>query len=72
MLDFASEYPLVMVSLIFFARILDVSIGTVRTILVFRSHRIWAAVLGFFEVLIWLVAAGSVIQNLDTWYLAIA
>lgn len=72
MLDFANDYPILLVSLIFFARILDVSIGTVRTILVFRGHRIWAAILGFFEVLIWLIAAGSVIQNLDTWYLAIA
>lgn len=71
MLEFAKEYPMVLVALIFFARILDVTIGTVRTILVFRGHRYFAALLGFFEVLVWLVAAGSVIQNLDTWYLAI-
>jgi uncharacterized protein YebE (UPF0316 family) len=38
--------------LIFTARIFDVSIGTVRIILVARGYRSIAPVLGFFEVLI--------------------
>lgn len=57
---------------IFVARILDVSLGTVRTILVFRGRKYTAAVIGFVEILIWLVAAREVIHNLDTWYLAVA
>lgn len=72
MVDVFQEYPVLLACAIFLARILDVSIGTVRTILVVRSRRILAAVLGFFEVIIWLVAAAQVIQNLDAWYLAIA
>lgn len=52
-------------ALIFFARICDVTIGTMRIIFVSRGAKILAPVLGFFEVLIWLVAIGKVMQNLD-------
>lgn len=51
--------------LIFFARILDVSIGTIRVILVSRGVRFLAAFIGFFEVLIWLLAIGQIIKNLN-------
>jgi uncharacterized protein YebE (UPF0316 family) len=57
---------------IFFARIVDVSMGTLRTIFVFRGFRLWAATIGFFEILLWLSAAGQVFTNLDRWYLAVA
>lgn len=51
--------------LIFMSRIMDVSIGTVRIIMVSRGQRILAPVLGFFEVFIWVVVIGQVMQNLD-------
>lgn len=51
--------------LIFISRIMDVSIGTVRIIMVSRGQRTLAPVLGFFEVLIWVVVIGQVMQNLD-------
>jgi len=50
--------------LVFLARIIDVSIGTLRIIFVSRSLKGWAAVLGFFESLIWVLAISQVIQNL--------
>lgn len=50
--------------LIFFARILDVTIGTIRIIFVSRGVKLMAAFLGFFEVLIWLFAVGQIMQNL--------
>ncbi len=53
--------------LIFFARILDVSIGTLRIMVVSRGMRGYASLLGFFEVLIWLIAIGQVLQNLNGW-----
>jgi len=58
--------------LIFFSRVLDVSIGTLRIIFVARGLRLIAACLGFFEVLIWLIAITQVMQNLTGWptYLA--
>ncbi|MBN2322764.1 MAG: DUF2179 domain-containing protein [Spirochaetes bacterium] len=51
--------------LIFFARICDVSIGTLRIIFVSRGNKLAAPLLGFFEVLIWLTAIGKIMQNLD-------
>ncbi|HON18666.1 MAG TPA: DUF2179 domain-containing protein [Salinivirgaceae bacterium] len=53
--------------LIFFARILDVSIGTLRIILISKGHKRLAPLLGFFEVLIWIVAISQIMQNLNNW-----
>jgi len=50
--------------LIFLLRIADVSMGTLRIIFISRGIRFLAAFLGFFEVLIWLVAIGQIMQNL--------
>ncbi|MBN1362919.1 MAG: DUF2179 domain-containing protein [Sedimentisphaerales bacterium] len=50
--------------LIFLARICDVSLGTVRLIFVSRGFRYLAPVIGFFEVLIWILAIGQIMQNL--------
>jgi uncharacterized protein YebE (UPF0316 family) len=71
-MDFSQLPPWLLALAIFSARIVDVSLGTLRTIVVFRGYPIVAAVLGFFEILVWLVAAGQVFQNLGAWYLAIA
>ena len=51
--------------LIFLARIADVSIGTVRLIFVSRGFKYLAPVVGFFEVLIWLLALGQIMKNLS-------
>lgn len=51
--------------LIFLARICDVTIGTARVIFVSRGYRMLAASTGFFEVLIWLIAIGQIMQNLS-------
>jgi uncharacterized protein YebE (UPF0316 family) len=58
--------------LIFLARISDVTIGTVRIVMVAKGQKMIAPLLGFFEVLIWLIAISKIIQNLDNWvcYLA--
>lgn len=66
------EYPYLLAPLIFLARVADVSLGTFRTIVVFRGHRLLASLIGFFEITIWLIAAGQVLTNLDQWYLALA
>lgn len=47
------------------ARIVDVSMATVRTIYLVQGRRGRAALLGFFEVLVWIVVVSNVIQNLD-------
>ena len=50
---------------IFFARIIDVSLGTVRMILTVRGERYIAAVIGFFEIMVYVVALGKVLGALD-------
>lgn len=59
-------------ALIFFSRILDVTIGTIRIVMVSKGQKLWAPILGFFEVLIWLVAISKIFQNLDNWTCFIA
>lgn len=51
--------------LIFLARICDVSIGTLRTVFVVSGYRKLSVVLGFFEVLIWVLAIGGVMKYLS-------
>jgi len=57
----------VMPLLIFMARICDVSIGTMRIIFVSKGKRNIAPFLGFFEVLIWIIAISKIMQNLDNY-----
>lgn len=57
---------------IFFMRIADVSLGTIRIIFVSRGNKMIAPVLGFFEVLIWILAITNIMQHLDNWLCYIA
>ncbi|HPI94471.1 MAG TPA: DUF5698 domain-containing protein, partial [Deltaproteobacteria bacterium] len=50
--------------LIFVARIMDVSLDTVRIIFINRNLRSLAAIIGFFEVLIWLMVIRQIFQQL--------
>lgn len=52
---------------IFFARVVDMSLGTVRLICVTRGRVAVAVGLGFVEVVIWVCAAASVLRHLDQW-----
>lgn len=51
--------------LIFLARVCDVSVGTVRTMLMISGHRVLAAALGTVEVAIWIFAVGGTIEYLQ-------
>ena len=53
------------VLLIFLARVTDVSMSTVRMILTIRGKRKQAALIGFFEVIIYISALGLIVSNLD-------
>ncbi len=63
---------LLLPGLIFISRIADVTIGTIRIVMVSKGHKLWAPILGFFEVLIWLIAITKIIENLDNWLCYIA
>ncbi|RPI03786.1 MAG: DUF2179 domain-containing protein [Calditrichaeota bacterium] len=59
---------------IFCSRITDVSIGTMRIILLARGNRLYVPFLGFFEVLLWLIVMVNVVKSLDhpIYYIAYA
>ena len=52
-------------ALIFLARIVDVSLQTIRIISISRGIRWLAPLVGFFEVLIWLLAIGQIMKNVS-------
>ncbi len=52
--------------IVFCSRVMDVSLGTLRIIFIARGRRKVAPLLGFFEVLIWIVVVSQVIQNLHS------
>ncbi|MBN1505912.1 MAG: DUF2179 domain-containing protein [Sedimentisphaerales bacterium] len=51
--------------LIFLSRIADVPLGTVRLIFVSRGMKYLAPLVGFFEVLIWILVIGQIMQHLS-------
>ena len=59
--DWLDAYPIFWPVFIILARIMDVSLGTVRTISVVRGARWTAAVLGFCEVIVWITAVSGVL-----------
>ncbi|MCK9229871.1 MAG: DUF2179 domain-containing protein [Syntrophales bacterium] len=60
--------------LIFSARIVDVSLGTIRIIYVARGLKFLSPILGFFELMIWLLAISQIFRNFASplYYLAYA
>ena len=55
--------------LIFFARICDVSIGTLRTIATVNGRTRIAFILGFIELNIWVTVIAAVIKNIHSSYI---
>ncbi len=53
--------------LIFLARVADVSLGTLRMLMLVKGRRLPSAIIGFFEVLIYVNALGRVVNQLDRW-----
>ena len=57
---------------IFLARIVDVSLGTIRTVLVVKGKNITPAIVAFFEVLVWFFAAREALNtDVDSWLIPI-
>ena len=58
---------------VFFARILDVSLGTIRTMFVVKGKRLNGALIGFFEVLIWFLVVREALQTgVDNIFVAVS
>jgi uncharacterized protein YebE (UPF0316 family) len=50
---------------IIIARVVDVSLGTLRTVYTVGGHRFIAWSIGFVEILIWVIVVSKVIQSVD-------
>jgi uncharacterized protein YebE (UPF0316 family) len=50
---------------IFCCRIIDVSLGTLRTIIIVQGRKWMAFWLGFFEVILWLIVISAVLQRIQ-------
>ena len=50
--------------LIAFARVTDITLDTVRTVAIVQGRRAFAAVLGFFEAMVYILAVAKVLQNI--------
>lgn len=50
---------------IFVCKIIEVSFTTVRTVLLTRGEKLYAAIIGFFEVIIWLLVVGNVLDGIQ-------
>ena len=51
--------------LIFLARVVDVSLGTIRTIVIVQGKTVVAFRLGFVEVLIWITIVSTVVNRIS-------
>ncbi len=51
--------------IVFFARICDVSLGTLRIVFVSKGKKNIAPILGFFEVFIWIVVISQILKSVD-------
>lgn len=58
--------------LIFLSRIVDVSLDTIRIILISKGYKRTVPLVGFFQVLVWIIVITRIMQNLDNWLCYIA
>ena len=73
MMEWIASIPVWLLCLLIFAlRVCDVTLGTVRTVAIVKGYLGAAVALGFFEVLIWVIAITSVLSNLENLFNIIA
>lgn len=66
MFDLFNEYPWLLPLVIFFGRICDVTLGTLRIIFVSKGERTKAPIVGFFEVFIWVVVISQLLSHANS------
>ena len=58
--------------LIAVARVTDITLDTIRTVAIVQGRRVFAAILGFVEALVYIIAVAKVLANFDHFVYAIA
>ncbi len=56
-------HPLILYILIFVVKIIEVAMAVVRIVLITKGEKVKGAVIGFFEVIIWVILAATVLTN---------
>jgi uncharacterized protein YebE (UPF0316 family) len=65
-MEWAATIPAWALSLmVFVLRVCDVTLGTVRTVAIVKGYLSMAVVLGFFELMVWVLAIRQVISRRD-------
>ena len=62
--NFLTSVPFWELALIFFSKIIEVAIGTMRIILISKGYKKPGSILAFFEVLLWIFVASTVIMGM--------
>lgn len=66
MMSLLADLPIWAIALIIFSmRMVDVTLGTVRTIAVVNGHTILAVILGFVEISIWITAVSAAVARVS-------
>ncbi|MGI6074508.1 MAG: DUF2179 domain-containing protein [Fermentimonas sp.] len=63
MFDFLDIYPWLLPLMIFFGRVIDVSLGTLRIIFVSKGEKYKAPLIGFVEVFVWVVVISQILSR---------
>ena len=63
---FFTTTPLWELCLIFFSKIIEVSIGTLRIILISKGYRKQGSILSFIEIILWVFIASRVITDINS------
>lgn len=58
--------------LIFFVRIIDVSLGTVRTMILIRGHKLVGSIIGFIEITVWFLVVRSALTEATNYWIVFA
>ena len=66
MFEIFDTYPWLLPVVIFFGRICDVTLGTLRIIFVSKGERYKAPIVGFFEVFIWVVIISQIFSHANS------
>lgn len=62
-MDFLQEKNIWVYAFIFFGKIIEVAVATVRIVLINRGERIKGSIIAAFEVLLWLLITGTVLTG---------
>ncbi|MDD3822889.1 MAG: DUF5698 domain-containing protein [Sphaerochaetaceae bacterium] len=62
-MDFLDNLGIGIYFIIFFGKILEVTVSTLRMVLINRGERMKGTIIAFFDILLWLIITGTVLQG---------